>query len=85
MTNTIVNFEHIAPGKLIDFLSHTCKNGLYKVDEFSIEYGKVPYLSGECMGEKAYYMLTAVVIYREEIVQVLLHASLINRLDSKAF
>ncbi|WP_292378261.1 MAP7 domain-containing protein [Methanosarcina sp. UBA289] len=70
-----VNFENIAPEKLIDFLTHTCKNRLYKVDEFSIENGKVLYLSSESLGEKAYYLLTVVVRERENIVQVLLHAS----------
>ncbi len=70
-----VNFENIALEKLVEFLSHSCKNRLYKVDEFSIEKGKVLYLAGDSLGEKAYYLLTAVVIEREEIVQVLLHAS----------
>ncbi len=70
-----LNFENISPEKLVEFLSHTCKNRLYKVDEFSIENGKVLYLAGESLGEKAYYLLTAVVLEQEGIVQVLLHAN----------
>ncbi|WP_440955524.1 SUMF1/EgtB/PvdO family nonheme iron enzyme [Methanosarcina sp. Mfa9] len=70
-----LNFENISPEKLVEFLSHTCKNRLYKVDEFSIENGKVLYLAGESPGEKAYYLLTAVVQEEEGIVRVLLHAN----------
>ncbi len=70
-----LNFENISPEKLVEFLSHTCKNRLYKVDEFSIENGKVLYLAGESPGEKAYYLLTAVVLEEDGIVRVLLHAN----------
>ncbi|AKB25032.1 serine/threonine kinase [Methanosarcina sp. MTP4] len=70
-----LNFENISPEKLVEFLSHTCKNRLYKVDEFSIENGKVLYLAGESLGEKAYYLLTAVVLEEGGIVRVLLHAN----------
>ena len=70
-----LNFENISPEKLIEFLSQTCKNRLYKVDEFSIENGKVLYLAGESPGEKAYYLLTAIVLEEGGIVRVLLHAN----------
>jgi hypothetical protein len=70
-----VNFEKITREKLVEFISQTCKNRLYKVDEFSIENGKVLYLAGDSIGEKAYYLLTAIVIEEEEIVHVLLRAS----------
>ncbi len=71
-----VNFEGINVDKLVDFLSHTCKNRLYKVDEFPIENGRIIYLAGDALGEKAYYLLTAVVKEYEGLTtQVLLRAS----------
>jgi len=70
-----LNFEGISVDKLVDFLAHTCKNRLYKVDEFSIENGKILYLAGDAVGEKAYYLLTAVVKEYEGLTQVLLRAS----------
>ncbi len=70
-----VNFEGISVAKLVDFIAHTCKNRLYKVDEFPIENGKILYLAGDAVGEKAYYLLTAVVKEYEGLTQVLLRAS----------
>ncbi len=67
-----LNFEGIPVDKLVDFLAHTCKNRLYKVDEFTIENGKILYLAGDAVGEKAYYLLTAVVKEYEGLTQVLL-------------
>ncbi len=69
-----LNFENIQPEKVIKFITHTCKNRLYKVDEFSIENKKILYLAGDSLGEKAYYLLTAVIIEREGITQVLFQA-----------
>ncbi|HEX7628142.1 MAG TPA: SUMF1/EgtB/PvdO family nonheme iron enzyme [Candidatus Methanoperedens sp.] len=70
-----VNFEGITVEKLVEFISHTCKNRLYKVDEFSIENGRILYLAGDAVGEKAYYLLTAVVKEYEGLAQVLLRAN----------
>lgn len=70
-----LNFEGISIDKLVDFLAHTCKNRLYKVDEFSIENGKILYLAGDAVGEKAYYLLTAVVKEYEGLTQVLLRVN----------
>lgn len=70
-----VNFEGISVAKLVDFIGHTCKNRLYKVDEFPIEEGRILYLAGDAVGEKAYYLLTAVVKEYEGLTQVLLRAS----------
>ncbi|MFZ3060317.1 MAG: formylglycine-generating enzyme family protein [Candidatus Methanoperedens sp.] len=69
-----VNFEGVSVAKLVDFIAHTCKNRLYKVDEFPIENGKILYLAGDAVGEKAYYLLTAVVKEYEGLTQVLLRA-----------
>ncbi|MCG2738300.1 MAG: hypothetical protein L6282_18115 [Candidatus Methanoperedenaceae archaeon] len=70
-----VSFEGISVDKLVDFLANTCKNRLYKVDEFTIENGKILYLSGDAVGEKAYYLLTAVVKEYEGLTQVLLRVN----------
>ena len=70
-----VNFENIDSAKVVDFLSHTCKNRLYKVDEFPIEGGSIMYLAGDAVGEKAYYLLTAVVKEHEGLTQVFLRAN----------
>ncbi|MCZ7398675.1 MAG: type IV pilin [Candidatus Methanoperedens sp.] len=70
-----VNFEGVSVAKLVDFIAHTCKNRLYKVDEFPVENGKILYLAGDAVGEKAYYLLTAVVKEYEGLTQVLLRAS----------
>jgi formylglycine-generating enzyme required for sulfatase activity len=70
-----VNFEAIAVDKVVDFLLHTCKNRLYRVDEVPIEKGRILYLAGDAVGEKAYYLLNAVVKEYEGVIQVLLRAS----------
>jgi len=59
----------------VDFLFHTCKNRLYRVDDFPIENGAILYLAGDALGEKAYYLLTAVVKEYEGVTQVLLRAN----------
>ncbi len=70
-----INFEGIDVGELVSFISHTCKNRLCKIDEFPIENGKILYLAGDALGEKAYYLLTAVVKEYEGLTQVLLRAN----------
>jgi formylglycine-generating enzyme required for sulfatase activity len=70
-----INFEAITIDKLIAFLLHTCQNRLYRVDEVAVEHGKILYLAADAVGEKAYYLLTAVVVEHEGIIQVLLRAS----------
>jgi glycine betaine/proline transport system substrate-binding protein len=70
-----VNFEGITVEKLVEFITHTCKNRLYRVDEFPIENGKIIYLAGDALGEKAYYLLTAIVKEYEGLAQVLLRAN----------
>jgi NitT/TauT family transport system substrate-binding protein len=70
-----LNFEAITIDKLIAFLLHTCQNRLYRVDDVSVEQGRILYLAADAVGEKAYYLLTAVVVEQEGIIQVLLRAS----------
>ncbi len=70
-----INFEAITVDKVVDFLFHTCKNRLYRVDDVPVENGRILYLAGDALGEKAYYLLTAVVKESEGVIQVLLRAS----------
>jgi len=70
-----INFEAIEATKVVDFLLHTCHNRLFLVDDVLIENGRIFYLAGDAVGEKAYYLLTAVVLEREDIIQVLLRVS----------
>jgi formylglycine-generating enzyme required for sulfatase activity len=70
-----VNFEGITVAKLVDFILHTYKNRLYRVDKVPVENGTIIYLAGDALGEKAYYLLTAVVKEYEGVTQVLLRAT----------
>ena len=70
-----VNFENIDSGNVVELLSHTCTNKLYKVDEFPVDGGSLLYLAGDAVGEKAYYLLTVVVKEHEGLTQVLLRAN----------
>ena len=70
-----VNFENIGADRVVELLSHTCKNRLNKVDDFPVDGGTIIYLSGDAVGEKAYYLLTAVVKEHEGLAQVFLRAN----------
>ena len=70
-----VNFENIGAARVVELLSHTCKNRLYKVDDFPVDGGRIIYLAGDAVGEKAYYLLTAVVKEHEGLTQVFLRAN----------
>ncbi len=69
-----LNFQGVSIEQLTSFLSQICRNRLYKVDEYSIEGGKILYLAGESIGEKAYYLLTAYIKENEGLTQVMLRA-----------
>ncbi len=69
-----INFEGVTVDQLTSFLMQTCTNRLYKVDEYSIEGGRILYLASESIGEKAYYLLTAIVKENEGFTQVMLRA-----------
>ena len=71
---TGINFEGVTVDQLSSFLMQTCTNRLYKVDEYSIEGGRILYLASESIGEKAYYLLTAIIKENEGLTQVMLRA-----------
>ena len=69
-----INFEGVTVDQLTSFLMQTCTNRLYKVEGYSIEGGKILYLASESIGEKAYYLLTAIIKKNEGLTQVMLRA-----------
>ncbi|HJH30527.1 MAG TPA: hypothetical protein C5S51_12730 [Methanosarcinaceae archaeon] len=69
-----INFEGVTVDQLTTFLMQTCTNRLYKVEGYSIEGGKILYLASESIGEKAYYLLTAIIKENEGLTQVMLRA-----------
>ena len=69
-----INFEGVTVDQLTSFLMQTCTNRLYKVAEYSIEGGRILYLASESIGEKAYYLLTAIIKENEGLTQVMLRA-----------
>ena len=69
-----ISFKGISIEDLTKFIGETCRHILYKVKEYDIEGKKVIYLSGESLGEKAYYLLTAVIQEYKGLTQVVLRA-----------
>ncbi len=69
-----ISFKGISVEELAKFMGETCRHMLYKVREYDIKSKKVIYLSGESLGEKAYYLLTAVIQEYKGLTQVVLRA-----------
>jgi hypothetical protein len=69
-----ISFKGISVEDLTTFMGETCRHALHKVREYDIEGKKVIYLSGESVGEKAYYLLTAVIQDYKGVTQVVLRA-----------
>jgi len=69
-----ISFKGISVEELAKFMGETCRHMLHKVREYDVEGKKVIYLSGESVGEKAYYLLTAVIQEYKGLTQVVLRA-----------
>jgi len=69
-----ISFKGISVDDLAKFMGETCRHMLHKVREYDLEGKKVIYLSGESVGEKAYYLLTAVIQDYKGLTQVVLRA-----------
>jgi glycine betaine/proline transport system substrate-binding protein len=69
-----ISFKGISVDDLTTFMGETCRHTLHKVREYDIEGKKVIYLSGESVGEKAYYLLTAVIQDYKGLTQIVLRA-----------
>ncbi len=69
-----ISFKGISVEELAKLMGETCKHTLHKVREYDLEGKKVIYLSGESIGEKTYYLLTAVIQEYKDLTQVVLRA-----------
>jgi hypothetical protein len=69
-----ISFKGISVEELAKFMCETCRHMLHKVREYDLEGKKVIYLSGDSIGEKAYYLLTAVIQDYKGLTQVVLRA-----------
>ncbi|MCZ7404513.1 MAG: tetratricopeptide repeat protein [Candidatus Methanoperedens sp.] len=69
-----ISFKGITVEELAKFMGETCRHMLYKIKEYDLDGKKVIYLSGESLGEKAYYLLTAVIQEYKGLTQVVLRA-----------
>jgi len=72
--NKGINFKGLSPEKIISYLTQTCKNSLYKVDEYAIRDGTIIYFAAESVGEQIDYLLTAFVRENDGLTQVLFKA-----------
>ena len=73
-SETGINFDGVSAEQVVSFLLQTYKGRCYKVQEVSVENGKILYLASESIGEKAYYLLTALIRENEGLTQVMLRA-----------
>ena len=71
---TGLNFEGVSVERLTSFFVQTCHSRHYKVDELSIDGGRMLYLASESIGEKAYYLLTVLIKEDGGLTQVMLRA-----------
>nr|HML25935.1 hypothetical protein [Methanomethylovorans sp.] len=72
---TGMSFKGIKTDKLVSFLTQTCKNRLYKVDEYSTDEERILYFAAESIGEKKLYLLTVVVTEKDYMIQILFKAT----------
>ena len=73
-SETGLNFDGVSAKQVVSFLLQTCKGRYYKVDEVSVDGGKILYLASESIGDKAHYLLTALIRENEGLTQVMLRA-----------
>lgn len=71
-----VSFSGISVGDVSDILRKICVPRLHVIGEYEVDDTMVMYLSGESIGEKACYLLTAVVqpYKKKDITQIALRA-----------
>jgi len=70
-----LNFKGINVERLASYLVQTCKSRHYKVDDYSVDGGRMLYLASESIGEKAYYLLTALIKEEDGLTQVMLRVA----------
>ena len=70
-----LNFKGVSVERLASYLVQTCKNRHHKVDDYSVDGGRMLYLSSESIGEKAYYLLTVLIKEDDGLTQVMLRVA----------
>jgi hypothetical protein len=71
---TGLNFKGVPVEQLTSYLTDTCGTRHFTVDEFPTDNGRMLYLASESIGEKAYYLLTALIQETEGLTKVMLRA-----------
>jgi HEPN domain-containing protein len=69
-----LSFSGISVNEIADFIKEACAHRLYVIVEHEIDTTKIVYLAGESIGDKAYYLLTAVIQPYKNLTQVALRA-----------
>ena len=70
-----LNFKGVSVERLASYLVQTCKNRHHKVDDYLVDGGRMLYLASESIGEKAYYLLTALIKEDDGLTQVMLRVA----------
>lgn len=69
-----LSFSGISVNEISAFIKEACAHRLYVISEHEIDTTKIVYLAGESIGEKADYLLTAVIQPYKDLIQVALRA-----------
>ena len=69
-----LSFSGITVKEISEFIKEACAHRLYVISEHEIDTAKIVYFAGESIGEKAYYLLTAVIQPYKNFTQVALRA-----------
>ena len=67
-------FMGVGVGEIAGFIKESCAHRLYVIGEHEVNATKVVHLAGESLGEKAYYLLTAVIQPYKGVTQVAFRA-----------
>ena len=69
-----LSFSGISVNEIAEFIKEACAHRLYVINEHEVDTAKIVYFAGESIGEKAYYLLTAVIQPFKNLTQVALRA-----------
>jgi hypothetical protein len=69
-----LSLRGISVNEITGFIKEACAHRLYVISDHEIDTTKIVYLAGESIGDKAYYLLTAVIQPYKDLIQVALRA-----------
>jgi glycine betaine/proline transport system substrate-binding protein len=67
-----ISFIGIGVNEIVDIIKSCSKNRLFIISDHEIENARILYLAGESIGDKTYYLLTAVILPYKNSTQVAL-------------